>query len=429
MTSPMKDSGVDWIGKIPEEWKITPNKYLMKKVKDICKRYTGETILSLTLNGVVVRNLGNGGKMPSSFDGYQFVYPSNLLMCLFDYDVTPRCIGLINTHGITSPAYSQFVVVGDNSSRYYCYLYLAMDNDKILLSYCKNLRHSLTEEQLGGIRVVQPPIAEQLQIADFLDKTCNEIDKLSTDIQSQIDKLAEYKKSIITHAVTKGLDPNAQMKDSGVGWIGKIPEGWTTTRIKYLADTEQKDSFVDGDWIESPFITESGIRYLTTGNIGDGIFKRQGDGYISIQSFEALHCKLAYPGDLVISRLNEEYGRSCILPNDENKYVLAVDNVILRSKSNLKYLCYCTQSPAYHESVRNYSYGTTMKRVSRTNLGNIIMPLPPLNEQGRIADYLDNKCSNIDDIIEIKKKQLDKLAEYKKSIIYEYTTGKKRIKE
>lgn len=419
MTSPMKDSGVDWIGKIPEEWKITPNKYLMKKVKDICKRYTGETILSLTLNGVVVRNLGNGGKMPSSFDGYQFVYPSNLLMCLFDYDVTPRCIGLINTHGITSPAYSQFVVVGDNSPRYYCYLYLAMDNDKILLSYCKNLRHSLTEEQLGGIRVVQPPIAEQLQIADFLDKTCNEIDKLSTDIQSQIDKLAEYKKSIITHAVTKGLDPNVQMKDSGVDWIGKIPEEWGIAKAKYYFTNDKEAAGALADQLPRLALTLNGV------------VDRPKDDANGLQPKEFTGYQIFDRNDLVFKLID--------LQNISTSRVGLVPKRGIMSGAYIRLIGRATISPNYsqyfylsmwHRQIFNKLGDDGVRSsLSVSDLLNLPITAPPLDEQKQIADYLDDKCSDIDGVIKIKKKQLDKLAEYKKSIIYEYTTGKKRIKE
>ena len=123
----MKDSGVEWVGQIPKNWKVMANKYVMHKTKDIIPTYCGEDILSLTINGVIVRDLDAGGKMPASFDGYQRLKPGNLLMCLFDYDVTPRCIGLIKDNGITSPAYSQFIVDKGNHTEYYYYYYLMID--------------------------------------------------------------------------------------------------------------------------------------------------------------------------------------------------------------------------------------------------------------------------------------------------------------
>lgn len=166
----MKDSGIEWVGKMPLAWDAVPNKYLMYKVKNICPVYNGEDILSLTTNGVIIRDLNGGGKMPTSFDGYQKVTPGNLLMCLFDIDVTPRCIGLVKNFGLTSPAYSQFVMRTGAYAPYYYYYYLMVDYTKELLHMAKNLRHSLTEDQLGAIKAPNPPYEEQVQIAEFLDK-------------------------------------------------------------------------------------------------------------------------------------------------------------------------------------------------------------------------------------------------------------------
>lgn len=212
------------------------------------------------------------------------------------------------------------------------------------------------------------------------------------------------------------------MKDSGVYWIGEIPIEWSTKRIKQLPDRTSKNSYTDGDWIESPDIADEGIRYLTTGNIGDGHFKKQGNGYVSLETFNRLNCKYAYPGDLVISRLNAPYGRSCILPDDYSEYVLAVDNVILRPTENKTYLCYVTQCNGYQHSVEDQAKGTTMKRISRTNLGNVIVPIPGIDEQQRIADYLDEKCSKIDAIIAKQKLIVEKLKEYRLSTILEVVT-------
>ncbi len=212
-----------------------------------------------------------------------------------------------------------------------------------------------------------------------------------------------------------------QMKDSGVTWIGDIPNSWSVIRIKHLKNNEV-NSFEDGDWIESPYISNDGIRYLTTGNIGDGLYKEQGDGYISLKVFKELNCKYAYPGDLVFSRLNAPYGRSCILPNDYPEYVLAVDNVILRTNHSKRFLCYVSQCHGYQRMVEEKANGTTMKRVSRTNLGDIPLPIPSQDEQEIIANYLDVKCADIDTLIAAKEKTNELLKEQRQSIIFEAVT-------
>ena len=198
----MKDSGIEWVGEIPNHWVVMPNKYLMRKQKVVYPIYKGQAILSLTMKGVIERDLDAGGKMPSSFDGYQYVKSGNLLLCLFDIDVTPRCIGLICNNGVTSPAYSQFIMKKNAYAPFYSYYYLMVDFTKELLHMAKNLRHSLNEEQFGAILAPVPPIEEQQQIADYLDKKCKEIEGVIADKQSQIETLESYKKSLIYEYVT-----------------------------------------------------------------------------------------------------------------------------------------------------------------------------------------------------------------------------------
>lgn len=201
-SAPMKECSVSWARQIPQHWKVMPNKHLMTKIKNICPIYKGEDILSLTMYGVIVRDLDAGGKMPSSFDGYQYIKKGNLLMCLFDIDVTPRCIGIIKQNGITSPAYSQFKMKKIANARFYYYYYLMLDYTKELLHLAKNLRHSLTEDQLGAIKQLVPPLDEQQEIADYLDNKCAEIEQIIADKKSQIETLDGYQKSLIYEYVT-----------------------------------------------------------------------------------------------------------------------------------------------------------------------------------------------------------------------------------
>ena len=204
----MKDSGVEWIGKIPEDWEIIPNKHLMKKVKNLCPVYNGEDILSLSMKGVYVRDPNDeSGKRPTTYNGYQYVQEGDLLMCLFDIDVTPRCVGRVYNDGLTSPAYSRFVM---NKTRaivdYYYYYYLALDFDKTLLHLSKNMRSSLTESDFGSINAPVPSPTEQQQIVHFLDRKCTAIDTAIEKKKKAIEKWEEYKKSLIYYAVTGKID-------------------------------------------------------------------------------------------------------------------------------------------------------------------------------------------------------------------------------
>ena len=198
----MKESGIDWVGEIPSSWTVMPNKYVMHKEKTICPIYNGEDILSLTMNGVIIRDLEAGGKMPASFNGYQVLHAGNLLMCLFDIDVTPRCIGYIKNEGLSSPAYSQFVMHENANAEYYYYYYLMVDYTKELLHMAKNLRHSLTEDQLGAIPVPVPPIDEQVEIANYLNKKVNAIDAIIAEKKEQLGIVEQYRKIVVYEYIT-----------------------------------------------------------------------------------------------------------------------------------------------------------------------------------------------------------------------------------
>lgn len=421
----LKDSKVEWLGKIPEDWKVERigTLYSLRNSKVSDEDYPP---LSVTMQGILPQ-LETVAKTDD--------HSNRKLVKKGDFAINSRSdrrgsCGISDYDGSVSLIN---IVLKPNAKMnpvYYNWLF----HTSLFADEFYKWGHGIVDDlwttnwqDMKNIFVTIPPLDEQKLIADFLDEKCAEIDKLSEDIQKQIDILNDYKKSVITRAVTKGLDPNAEMKDSGIKWIGEIPKDWTCKKIKYLANTKQSNSFVDGDWIEAPFVKDNGIRYITTGNIGDGVFKRQGDGYVTEEDFKMLKCKYAYSGDLIFSRLNEEYGRSCILPNDYPKYVIAVDNVILRTEHDKRFICYCTQCPGYHDSVADYARGTAMKRISRINLGNISIPIPTLSEEVEIADYLDDKCSKINDSISAKQEQIAKLDTYKKSIIYEYVTGKKRV--
>lgn len=198
----MKDSGIEWIGEIPKEWEICRHKNVMQKEKNICEHYNDESILSLTMNGVIIRDLSAGGKMPSSFDGYQYVEPEDLLLCLFDIDVTPRCVGLVKNYGLTSPAYSRFKVHEGYFNAYYDYLLRTIDDKKAFVHLSKNLRSSLTESDFGGLPTIAPFYEEQQQIAVFLNNQCAHIDSLIQKKEQLITELEAYKKSLIYEYVT-----------------------------------------------------------------------------------------------------------------------------------------------------------------------------------------------------------------------------------
>jgi restriction endonuclease S subunit len=175
----------------------------MSKTKTLCSHYSGQKILSLTRQGVITRDVESGkGKMPASFDGYQFLTRGDLLLCLFDIDVTPRCVGVVESDGLTSPAYSRFKVSEDSNVYYYYYLFLAMDDDKVLLHLAKNVRNSLNEDDFGDIKTIVPPYKEQEIIANYLIKKTVLIDKLIQLKKVQIENIKKQRQTLIYDYVT-----------------------------------------------------------------------------------------------------------------------------------------------------------------------------------------------------------------------------------
>ncbi len=411
----MKDSGIEWIGEIPEEWKVIHNKYLLTKHKELIEKYNDENILSLTLNGVIIRNLNDGGKMPSSFVGYQKLYKGNLLLCLFDIDVTPRCVGLIKSDGITSPAYSQYEVNSKVADvRYYYYYFIMLDNKKVLVHMGKSLRSSISNDQFGNINSILPPKSQQIEIADYLDKKVFEINQASQTIQQEIDALEEYRKSIITETVTKGLDKTVPMKDSGIEWIGEIPENWKVEKLKYLVETRESKIL----------LSDVQYNYIGLENIEKNIGK-----YISTDStYENQYYNFCEKGDILYSKLRPNLSKAIIAPFAA--CCTGEFEVIKSTKLHKKYILYYLLSNYVTDATSAAIYGTKMPRVSWNYVKNLRVVFPNQSEdQIKIVNYLDKKLTIIDQIVRQKQQQLNHLDKYKQSIIYEYVTGKKQVSE
>ncbi len=415
-----KDSGIAWIGDIPEHWKVIPHKRIMRKKKIIKEFYAGENILSLTKKGVIIRDLEAGGKMPTTFNGYQVLYPDNLLMCLFDIDVTPRCVGIIKDEGLSSPAYSQFILNELGYTPFFDYLLRYMDDEKCLLHLSKNLRNSLTEDDFGQIETIVPSFPEQQAIADYLDWKCGEIDELITLQEEMITKLQSYKQSVITEAVTKGLDKNVPLKDSGIEWIGEIPEHWSKNKIIRLfsiigSGTTPKSSKEDNyngsiNWIQSGDINGGDIE-ICKNTISYTAFKE----YPALKIYQAPFIIVAMygasVGNISISQIDGCVNQACCVMNE--------------TKQNFKYLFYAMNSVKKYLIYR--AEGGGQPNISQDKIKNTWLPIPPLSEQQSIADYLDQRCSEINELISIKQQKIEKLKEYKKSLIFECVTGKRKV--
>lgn len=287
-----------------------------------------------------------------------------------------------------------------------------------------------TAEKVQALPVALPSPAEQIAIATFLDRETAKLDTLIAKQEKLIELLQEKRQAVISHAVTKGLDPDVPMKDSGVEWLGEVPDGWMTLPLRYVASSTGS-VFIDGDWIESKDISDDGIRYITTGNVGEGVYKEQGSGYITEEKFVELNCTEVRPGDVLISRLNLPIGRACLVPDLGCKIVTSVDNVITRTADYVfpNFLVYLLSSKQYFAHTEILARGTTMQRISRTILGNIRICLPKKVEQVAIATHLDHETSKIDRLIEKAQRFIELAKEYRTALISAAVTGKIDVRE
>ena len=406
----MKESGIEWVGLIPDTWSVIPNKYVMHKEKNLCEKWTGEDVMSLTMNGVIVRDLQNPtGKMPATFDGYQYIEDGDLLMCLFDIDVTPRCVGKVTHDGVTSPAYSNYKV-HDNASRdYFYYYYLMVDNTKELLHLAKNLRHSFTEEQLGQLKVPIPPLSEQQAIADYLDQACSKIDEIIAEAKASIDEYKNFRHSVISEAVLNGIEQH-NYKNVDLEWIASIPDTWGVMPLKRYFTYQKGLPITKADLLENgdKVISYGQIHAkFNTGVTVDERLIRYVSHEYSLSNSESLCSK----GDIILADTSEDKdgcGNAVYIDKDEMIFA-GYHTIILKSNVDNKYLAYLFTSNTWRSQIRKRVQGVKLFSVTLKILNQCSIILPPVNEQIDIVKYLDEKTAIIDACISEKESLINDL--------------------
>ena len=293
---------------------------------------------------------------------------------------------------------------------------------------------SFSEGDQGVLPILVPPISEQTQIAAFLDNETAKIDQLIAEQRRLMELLKEKRQAVISNAVSKGLNPRAPMKLSGAEWLGNVPAHWHRTRIKRTARAGTK-TFVDGDWIESPYITTEGVRLLQCGNVGTGVFEEQGFRYISEKSFASFDCTEVEPGNVLICRLQSSRtilaGRACLAPNLGAKMITSVDNCILKPSADFdpRYIVYQLSTAEYLSFIEVVARGGTRDRVSRSMLGNIDLVAPPVKEQIEIADFLEFETTKFEALTAEAQCAIDLLQERRTALIFAAVTGQIDVRQ
>lgn len=415
------DSGVQWIREVPKNWTRVRCKDVLRETKiQVGEDSSKYTLLSLTINGIIVRDLSESkGKFPKEFNTYKIVKPNELVFCLFDVDETPRTVGLVTQEGMLTGAYSVFSVRNVDVNFLYRY-FISLDDRKALKPLYRGLRKVIPLPAFLSMPIYLPPLSEQRAIADWLDAKCADIDAAIELQQRMIDKLKAYKTAVIHQSVTKGLDKNANLKDSGVQWIGEVPEHWEVCHLGSIfkenvrLNTEEKET--------------NALQF----RLGEIISKSKGNSKyipISLSGYNIVE-----PNVIMINGLNLSFdfiSQRVALVKERgvitSTYIAIAPSCYIEDENTTsRYACYLLK--AYDTCKVLHSMGRGLRAtLSYSTLSKMPILLPPLSEQRAIADWLDAKCADIDATIALKEQKQEKLKAYKKTIIFEYVTGKKQV--
>lgn len=413
----MKDSGIEWIGEIPCDWKLERSQWHLEEVNISNNPIQTNNVLSLTnkLGVVPYEEKGNqGNKSKENVYEYKLAYPNTIVAN--SMNILIGSVGLCDYFGCVSPVYYVFKAKKHNNIKFLNYVFQTVGFQRELRKYANGIleiRLRVSSSDILKRFIPFPSEIEQQRIAEFLDRACGKIDGLKADIQVQIDTLEQYKRSVITEAVTHGLNLSAPMKDSGIPWVGQFPTHWTKKKGKYI------------------------LRYMSKPvRQDDGVITCFRDGEVTLRSnrredgFTMADKEIGYQGvdvgDLVVHGMDGFAGAIGI--SDSRGKASPVLNV-LNTKQNKKYIMYYLRSMAYGEVFTALSTGIRVRSCDlRWNkLAELLYPLPPIDEQNNIVNYIDEQIARTNEIIADKKSQIETLDGYKKSLIYEYVTGKKEV--
>ena len=428
----MKDSGIEWIAHIPSNWTTDRMKYLFTNGKglSITKENLIETGLPVISYGQIHSKSNSGTDIKDELLRFvDFQYQTNYPQCevfqydfVFadtseDYDGCGNCVYKRDS-SLLFGGYHAIILhsLVKRDNRYFAYLFKTDSWRKQLREVASGVKlFSITQKVLMNSSVIVPPEDEQKAISDYLDLRCTELDTIISDIQSQIEALEEYKRSVITEAVTKGLDPDVEMRDSGIAWVGDIPAHWLVEKVKFhLQRNEPRNP---GDKQVLSVYREYGV-----------IPKDSRDDNHNVTSEDTSNYKYVVPGNLVINKMKAWQGSMGV---SEYEGIVSPAYFIYQFTDNQimpKYLHYLFRS-CYKDEFRRISGGIREGQwdLSPYEFSNTLLLIPPTDEQNRIVSYIDARISEIESAIAEKKQQIETIEEYKKSLIFEYVTGKKEV--
>lgn len=414
----MRDSGIPWIGEVPEGWGIHPLYSYFAERKNKNSMLQEQNLLSLSYGKIIRKDINtNGGLLPANFTTYNIVQPNDIVIRPTDLQNDKKSLrtGLVTEKEIITSAYISLQPIANIYIKYFHYLLHSYDINKVFYNMGNGVRQGLNYSEFSKLMLLCPGKEEQHRIADFLDSKCSEIDTLIENLRARVESAKEYKKAVITEAVTKGLDKGAKMKDSGVEWIGEVPEGWKIVRFKHIASI--KSNLVQPD------------KYMKYPQIAPDNIEKDTGRLLSHQTVEESGIisgnHLFYRGQILYSKIRPNLNKLTVAPLDG---LCSADMYPIESKLPTLFMVYSMLSTYFVSQVSLIIQDRVkMPKINQEELGEIKVVVPSQQEMLTIADYLDSKCSEIDALLQNYEDQIATLEEYKKSLIYEYVTGKKEV--
>lgn len=429
----MKDSGIKWIGSVPASWNVRTLYQLATRVNNKNSDLSEQNLLSLSYGKIKRKDINtNDGLLPASFDGYNIIEAGDIVLRLTDLqnDHTSLRVGHATERGIITSAYTTLRPLNPAHSRYLYYLIHAFDLKKGFYGMGSGVRQGLNYDEVKELRVVLPSQMEQDAISNYLDTVCVQIDTLIQEARDTISEYKQWKESVIFCALTKGLDTEIPMKDSGINWVGLIPEYSSIVRMRYLVDGYKAGPF-GSSLITDKLSSTGSILVYTPEHIAKQSVESEKNLYLPEDRREEMSQFFVQKGDIIFPIVGS-LGRAMLITDDMPEGIINQRLAKFRIKEDVidmnYFLWFFARSSFYNQFIEVNCRGSFILNLTKTIIYDMPVILPrSIKEQRRIAAYLDKKCSTIDSLIKEKESLLEDLELYKRSIIYEAVTGKRKV--
>ena len=429
MARKMKDSGIEWIGEIPEGWEIKYFVQLFSQVKNKNIGLREKNLLSLSYGKIKQKSIETvGGLLPDNFEGYNIIDRNDIVLRLTDLqnDQHSLRVGLSPERGIITSAYCSIRVRGAESPNYLYYYLHTFDIAKGFYGMGSGVRQGLNWDGLKYIKILLPPQHEQDRISVFLNQKTLEIDSMLSKTISSIEEYKKLKQAVITQAVTKGVRGEREMKDSGVEWVSYIPVDWNTIKLKYCTYIRAR---LGWRALKADEYVESGFPFLSAFNIVNNALHFTNLNYINQFRYDESPEIRLKVGDVLLVKDGAGIGKCAIVENMPIPSTVNGSIAVISSTSFItpKYLYYYFLSEMFQQHIDLLKDGMGVPHLFQSDLKEIKIAFPSKDEQKEIADCLDAKCAEIDGLIAKKEQLAKELESYRKSLIYEVVTGKREV--